>query len=190
LLRSVFSSLFTFDNGHISSLSASSYRRDKKSSVYFIWLRTIAWFGSRVNLKKLADQDLTLSIGPDAIQPNDAVRDLGVWLDSELTLRHHITQVATACYYHLRRLRQVRRRDGQNITACLMVSRILSQLDYCNSVLADLPERTTSPLHRVQNSAARLVFSLRPCDHVTPALIQFHWLPVQSRIEFKLCTIT
>jgi hypothetical protein len=149
----------------------------------------IAWFGSHANLKKLAGQDLTLSIGPDVIQPNDAVRDLGVWLDSELTLRHHITKVATACYYHLRRLRQIRRRVGQDITARLVVALILSRLDYCNSVLAGLPGCTTSPLQRVQNSAARLVFSLRPCDHVTPALIQLHWLPVQSRIEFKLCTI-
>jgi hypothetical protein len=50
----------------------------------------IAWFSSHANLKKLDGQDLTLSIGPDAIQPSDAFRELGIWLDSELTLRHHI----------------------------------------------------------------------------------------------------
>jgi hypothetical protein len=52
----------------------------------------IAWFGSHANLKKLAGQDLTLSIGPDVIHLNDAARDLGVWLDSELTLQLHITK--------------------------------------------------------------------------------------------------
>jgi hypothetical protein len=38
----------------------------------------IAWLGSHANLKKLAGQDLILSIGPNVIQPNDAVRDPGV----------------------------------------------------------------------------------------------------------------
>jgi hypothetical protein len=49
----------------------------------------IAWFGSHASLLRLASQDLTLSIGPDVIQPNDAVRDLGVWLDSELMAWAH-----------------------------------------------------------------------------------------------------
>jgi len=63
-----------------------------------------------------------------------------------------------------------------------------TRLDYCNSVLAALPQTTLTPLQRVQNAAARLVFELRGCEqHVTPSLIQPHWLPV--RFYFKLFTI-
>ena len=36
---------------------------------------------------------------------------------------------------------------------------------------------------------ARLVFSLWSHDHITPALAQLHWLPVQFRIKFKLCLL-
>jgi len=66
---------------------------------------------------------------------------------------------------------------------------ILFRLDYCNSVLAGLPRRTTEPLQRVLNAAARLVFNLRLRDHVTPALQQLHWLPIDYRIFYKLCLI-
>ena len=38
--------------------------------------------GSRHNLAKLADDDLSLTIGLETVQPSDVVRDLGVWLDS------------------------------------------------------------------------------------------------------------
>ena len=52
-----------------------------------------------------------------------------------------------------------------------------------------LPQTTIAPLQRVQNAAARLVFELGPRQHVTPCLLQLHWLPVRWRIQFKLCCI-
>jgi len=98
-------------------------------------------------------------------------------------------KTAATCFYHIRRLRQVRRRVGQEVTQQLVLALITSRLDYCNSVLAGLPASTLEPLQRVQNAAARLVFGLRRYDHVTPSLIQLHWLPVSYRIKFKLCCL-
>ena len=43
--------------------------------------------GSKHNLTKLSNEDLSFTIGLETVQPSDAVRDLGVWLDSELSLR-------------------------------------------------------------------------------------------------------
>jgi len=45
------------------------------------------------------------------------------------------------------------------------------------------------PLQRVQNAAARLIHDERMNEHVTSALRQLHWLPVDRRVDFKLCTI-
>ena len=46
-------------------------------------------------------------------------------------------------------------------------------------------------LQRVQNAAARLICacSSGPRDHVTPSLRELHWLLVEHRIIFKLCTL-
>jgi len=46
----------------------------------------IAWFGSHANLIELANVDCSLSIGDVTVKPLTVVRDLGVLLDSELTL--------------------------------------------------------------------------------------------------------
>ena len=66
---------------------------------------------------------------------------------------------------------------------------MLSRLNYCNAILAELPSVTLAPLQRVQNAAARLVLGLRYTDHITPALIKLHWLPVRQRISYKLCML-
>ena len=38
-------------------------------------------------------------------------------------------------------------------------------------------------------AAARLLFDLKPRDHVTPVLRELHWLPVVPRVEYKLCLL-
>jgi len=37
---------------------------------------------------------------------------------------------------------------------------------------------------------ARVVLQLRRRDHITPALVQLHWLPLRHRVTFKIATIT
>ena len=40
------------------------------------------------------------------------------------------------------------------------------------------------------NSAARLISGTRKRTHITPVLIDLHWLPVEHRINFKLMCLT
>jgi hypothetical protein len=149
----------------------------------------LSWLGSKANLRKLSGHDVTITVGSAVVRPSSVVRDLGVQLDEEVSMKQHVSLVARTGFHHLRRLRRIRRHVGEHLTTQLVLALVISRLDYCNTVLAGLPSSTTAPLQRVQNAAARLVFDLRPRDHVTPALIQLHWLPVQSRITYKLCVL-
>ena len=72
----------------------------------------------------------------------------------------------------------------------LVSALVLSRLDYCNSLLIDLPLTHVQRLQSVQNAAVRLIFNLRRCDHITDALISLHWLRVPERIIFKVATLT
>lgn len=137
----------------------------------------------------MENSDLSLHVKDDVIEPVPVVRDLGVFLDSELSLKKHVSKVASMCYFHLRRLKPIRRILGKQITISLVNAFVLSRLDYCNSVLAGLPKSTIAPLQRAQNAAARLICGLGPRDHVTPALYELHWLPVEQRVTFKLCVL-
>ena len=67
---------------------------------------------------------------------------------------------------------------------------VTSRIDYCNGLLYGLPDCEIAKLPRVQNAAARLLMSCKKYDHITPVLINLHWLPVRYRINFKILLLT
>ena len=105
----------------------------------------------------------------------------------KLTMKRHVAMVAASFFYHLCHIRQIRRRDGKEVTTPLVIVFITSRPDYCNSVLAGLPQATLEPLQRVQNITVHILLELNMRDHVTQGLFQLHWLPILNHIQFKLC---
>jgi len=72
----------------------------------------------------------------------------------------------------------------------LVTTFVLNRLDYCNSLLVDLPANLLQRLQSVQNSAARLIYILRRSEHITDALLSLRWLRVRERIEYKVAVLT
>jgi len=71
----------------------------------------------------------------------------------------------------------------------LVVSLVLTRLDYGNSVLAGLPVDLVRRLQSVLNAAARLTHHLRRSDHITDALVCIHWLRVPGRVQYKIAVL-
>ena len=65
----------------------------------------------------------------------------------------------------------------------------MSRIDYCNSLYINLPNYSLRKLQSVINRSARLVCSLPPRIPTTGYLIDLHWLPIKTRIEFKICLL-
>ena len=139
--------------------------------------RSCLW--NKAKLKSVP-QTSSLTLSGSTIPLSYKVRNLGVYLNSNRS---------RSVFLELRRIGHLRRQLSADATKKLVSSFVLSRLDYCNSLLARLPENRLDRLQRVQNTAARLVLGRRRRDHTKPLLRSLHWLPVRARIERKISTL-
>ena len=84
--------------------------------------------------------------------------------------------------YAITSIGRIRKYLPSNGLKMLVNSLVISRLDYCNSLLYDIPKYQRDKLQRIQNTAARMITGARSSDHITPLLKSLHWLPVEARI--------
>ena len=115
-----------------------------------------------------------LSVCSDTVTPIKSARDLGIYIDSDLSMRTHILKTASSCFAVLRQLRSIRRSVSSQVMTSLVVSLVFSRLDYGCTTLVGLPHHLLDRLQSVMNAAARLVRRSNKFDHITPFLRELH----------------
>ena len=125
------------------------------------------------------------------MEPSTSVRNLGAYIDSDMSMITHINHLVRTCFYHLRRIKHIRRFITTKTAILLVNSFVISRVDYCNSLLVGLPKCHLHRIQLVMNAAARLLYRGKKKDHITPLLRdKLHWLPIAARIQFKVCLLT
>ena len=88
--------------------------------------------------------------------------------------------------YPIKNFRQYITPDTAKMPLCSMV---LSQLDYLNSFLMDLPKATLRPFNYAQRYAARFACNKTKRESAQDCMKFLHWLPIDFRTKFKLLAI-
>ena len=132
--------------------------------------------GTPYRLNEISIQ--SIAFAETVIPFSSSAKNLGVFLDESLSMEIHISHLCRVLYFHLRRLSKIRPFLTVDAANKLAVSLVLSRLDYCNALLAGLPDERLARLQRVQNHAARIVLRKSRRDSATALLKILHWLPI------------
>jgi hypothetical protein len=98
------------------------------------------------------------------IRFSDEVKNVGVWLDRNLTMDKHINAIVSHCYKLLRDLRRIKKYLQRTHIERLDHAIISSRLDYCNCLFVNISKDNLYKLQKVQNAAARLILGRRRRD--------------------------
>ena len=101
-------------------------------------------------------------------------------------MKIHVSNLIRSANFELRRISSIRHLLSIDATKTVVSAFVLLLLDYCNTLLFDCPQYLLNKLQKVQNNAARLVLRVSKTDHISPYLASLHWLPIDSRVQYKL----
>ena len=141
------------------------------------------------NRTSLPNPHLTsIHIGNTDILFSLQAKHLGITLTNKLSMEKHVTNICRSAYIEIQRISNIHHYLTIDATEPLLCAFVLSKLDCCNFLLSGSPKHLDK-LQKIQNSAARLVFKARKHEHIKPLLQKLHWLPVISRIQYKVATL-
>lgn len=116
-----------------------------------------------------------------AIAYSKKVRDLGVFLDCNLSWHVHIAEVSRRVFCSYRSLKRLQKFLPFQTKITLAQSLLLPLLDYADVCFLDATEELLDKLERLQNLCIRFIFGLRKYDHVSEFRKQLKWLPIRQR---------
>ena len=117
-----------------------------------------------------------MNVGESQIMQLLMVRDLGVIFDQFLNFYDHITAICRSTYFHIRNIGKLWNWNLLSYNACSTIIHALisCRLDYCNSLLYNVPTHKTDRLQRRQNQCARILTKSPRREHITPVLKSLH----------------
>ena len=127
-----------------------------------------------------------ISVVSETNRSSQKARNIGVTFDNLFLFNDHVASICKSSFYHLRNISYMRKYLSSTTTEILVHAFVSSKLDYCNSLLYGLPNYQVKKLQHAQNTAARLISLSRKHEHITPILLDLHWLPIHYRIVFKV----
>ena len=141
-------------------------------------------------IKKNINVPVSINLNLNTISPSECAKNLRVIFQSDMSVDKHISSVVKTCFHQLREFHHIRSFIAKFAAIIFANVFIHSRINYCNSLFYGQPKYPINRLQKIQNSVARIVTRTSRSSHITPILKSLHWLPVQYRINFKLCCIT
>ena len=120
----------------------------------------LIWLGTK-HLHSKVDYSSLSSLFPH-LSFSTCVKNLGIYIDSNLSFREHFSRLSRSCFYQLRQIRVIRSSLSLPAAKSLVHAFVASRLDYCNALYIGLPKTQLSTLQSVLNAVARLVARAPP----------------------------
>jgi hypothetical protein len=122
-------------------------------------------------------------------QLKSVVRNLGIFLDSQLKFSHHVDKICRTAYANLRMLQSTRSSMSDNQFALLSHTLVLSRIETSTSLLYGVDDKQVKKLQRVIKATFRATYRFKRCDRISIEMKKRGWLSIRERILLRLTMI-
>ena len=130
---------------------------------------------------------VSIKIGNDTISTVPLVWNLGIHFDKEPKWIVHIKCPTSNLYHILRKVAHVQHLLNDKATKTIIQALVLSKIDYCKSIYQGAPTYAINKLQRTAKIwVAEIIKKIGKYDHITPHLMELHWLRIKECIVYKV----
>ena len=144
-------------------------------------------FGSKQQIRKCSLD--AIEVCGEFIPYSQSIKYLGVCINGNLSLDNHITAKCRIAMFNLFKIANIRTFLTTEACHTALLAMVISHLDYANAIMVGLPDKHIRKLQRVQNMVAKVVLKRNKYTSSKASLQSLHWLPVKSRIDFKIAVL-
>ena len=138
--------------------------------------------GSSQNLKTIDEINLPrIEISGIALKRKREVYDLGVLLDENLSWEKHCDKIIGKAYGKLREAYRAKNFLNRKSKIVIVESYVLSQFNYCDTVMQNLSQAVKDKIQKLQNACTRFIFGLRKYDHISQHFRELNSLNMNNR---------
>ena len=144
----------------------------------------IGIFGTNSQCDKITTT--TMEVGETPVNISSELNYLGILLDQNSTLKTYILTKRKRAACHLYRIRHIAKFLDLPAKKTFISSLVMSQLDYANAILINLPNKYIHPMQRIQNQAAKVIMNKDRFYSPVSTMRQLHWLPISFRCKYMM----
>ena len=145
--------------------------------------------GTQQLLRRLPNE-ISISFLGKEITPVSSAKDLGIILDNNLTYDQHIHQLTSSCITKLCQIDRVKNSFDRDTLCTIISALVLSKLFYSSTVWSNTTATNIKKLQAVQNFACRIITKTTKFEHITPALREIQWQPINEHLHYRDTVMT
>ena len=145
--------------------------------------------GTQQLLRRLPSE-ITISFLGKEITPVTGAKDLGIILDNNLTYDQRIHQITSSWVAKHCQINSLKKSFDSNTLCTIIAALIISKLFYCSTVWPNTAAANVKKFQAVQNFACRIITKTKKFKHITPALREIKWLPVNEHLHYRDTVMT
>ena len=172
---------FNFDLNQLNSFALDHNLKlnPAKSSIIFLG-------GTKLKLNRISENFIA-EINNVPLPKVTEVKNLGIFLDSELSFQTHIKHKLSIAYMRLRKLWNIKKYVQCKTKYFLCNSLVLSIMDYGDVVYgSSLTAEVSRSVQKLQNACLRFSYNITYREHITPHLNRLAILTMSNRRKYHL----
>lgn len=138
-------------------------------------------FGSK-NQRNTIAALFNINLNGNILPPSECVKNLGIYLDSNLRFKENTNLLIKKAYAALKSLYINRQYINQTTKIMLCDTLVLSNFNFCDTLYHNcLDKQDVYKIQKMQNSCLRFIYGIRRSDRITHKLKTAKWLNMLNR---------